>query len=91
MLFSYPAKDVILVEKLRRVDKSIGRGNMSLAQEISLLVEQLPETEQRLILELVKRINPDDLLSPEDISDIQEARAEYARGETVSDSAVHWE
>ena len=64
---------------------------MSLATQINLIVEQLPEVEQRLILELVKRINPDDVLTPEDIADIEEARAEYARGETVSGSGINWD
>ena len=63
---------------------------MSLTQQINLIVEQLPEAEQLLILELVRRINPDDVLTPEDIADIQEARAEYARGETVPDNAINW-
>jgi hypothetical protein len=63
---------------------------MSVSQQINLIVEQLPETEQILILELVKRINPDDILMPEDIADIREARAEYARGETIPDSAIDW-
>jgi len=63
---------------------------MSIAQQICLMVEQLPETEQILILELVKRINPDDILAPDDIADIEEARMEYARGETVSESAINW-
>ena len=63
---------------------------MSLTQQINLIVEQLPEAEQLLILELVRRINPDDVLTPEDIADIKEARAEYARGERVPDNAINW-
>jgi len=43
-----------------------------------------------LILELIKRMNPDNLLTSDDITDIEEARAEYARGETVPDSAINW-
>jgi hypothetical protein len=64
---------------------------MSLAQQINLIVEQLPETEQKLILELVRRINPDDILTPDDIFDIEEARMEYARGETIPDSSINWD
>jgi hypothetical protein len=63
---------------------------MSISQQINIIVEQLPEPEQRLILELVKRINSDDILTPEDITDIEEARAEYARGETIPDSMINW-
>jgi hypothetical protein len=63
---------------------------MSIAQQITLIVEQFPEAEQMLILELVRRINPDDILTSEDIADIEEARAEYARGETIQDAAINW-
>ena len=63
---------------------------MSLAHQINLIVEQLPEAEQRLVFELVKRISPDDTLSLEDIADIKEARDEYARGETILGSAINW-
>ena len=63
---------------------------MSLAHQIGVIVEQLPEVEQRLVFELVKRISPDDVLSPEDIADIEEARAEYRRGETVDSESIDW-
>jgi len=63
---------------------------MSIIQQINLIVEQLPENQQMLILDLVKCINPDDALTADDITDIEEARAEYARGETVSAGAVNW-
>lgn len=41
--------------------------------------------EQSLLLEIARRFLPDDL------EDIQQARAEYARGETVSHSAINWD
>jgi len=64
---------------------------MSLANQISLFVEQLPERNQIILLELVKAmISPDDLLSDEDIADIEQARAEYARGESVPHNAINW-
>ena len=64
---------------------------MSLANQISLFVEQLPERNQIILLELVKAmISPDDLLSDEDIADIEQARAEYARGETIPHEAINW-
>jgi len=63
---------------------------MSISQQIGLIVEQLPETEQKLIFELVSRINPDDILTSKDIADIETARLEYARGETVPDDAINW-
>jgi hypothetical protein len=64
---------------------------MSIAQQISFIVEQLPETEQTLILELVRRISPDDILTATDLTDIEEARLEFARGESVPESAINWD
>lgn len=53
-------------------------------QELTELVELLPEKQQTLILELVISLLPnDDILTPEDLADIAEARAEYARGECI--------
>jgi len=64
---------------------------MSLAQQISSFVEQLPEKNQALILELVKTmISPDDVLTDEDTVDIKQARAEFARGEYVKHDAINW-
>jgi len=63
---------------------------MSICQQISLIVEQLPETEQHLVLELVRRISPDDVLTADDIADIEDARDEYSRGESVPASAINW-
>jgi len=37
------------------------------------------------------RIYPDDILTPEDIEDIKEAREEYANKETVSINAINWD
>ena len=63
---------------------------MSITQQINFLVKQLPMTEQKLILELIKRISPDDILTSEDMADIKQARKEYSRGETISDSDINW-
>jgi hypothetical protein len=64
---------------------------MSITQQITHIVEQLPDVEQRLVFELVKRISPDDILTLEDLADIAQARAEYARGETIADSDINWD
>jgi hypothetical protein len=56
----------------------------STAKQIANMVEMLPVKEQSLIFELVSRLLPDDIATPEDIKAIEEARAEYARGETIS-------
>jgi hypothetical protein len=64
---------------------------MSITQQIGFIIEQLPEADQRLILELVMRINADDVITADDAADIESARAEYARGETIPESAINWE
>ena len=33
---------------------------------------------------------PDDTATPDDLEDIQQARAEYARGETIPHEAINW-
>ena len=64
---------------------------MSLSQQISLIVEQMPEKKQELVLELVKTmVSPDDILTDEDIADIKEAHAEYSRGETIGHNNINW-
>ena len=63
---------------------------MSITQQINFIIEQFPITDQKLILELIKRINPDDILTTEDISDIEQARIEYKNGETISDDDIDW-
>jgi hypothetical protein len=55
----------------------------STAKQIANMVEMLPVKEQSLIFELVSRLLPDDMATPEDMKAIEEARAEYARGETI--------
>ena len=63
---------------------------MSIASRISMMVEQMPVAEQKLVFELVRRICPDDVLTHDDIADIEEARAEYATGKTAPESAICW-
>jgi len=64
---------------------------MTLAKQINSFVEQMPEQNQAILLELVKTmISADDILTDEDIADIKQARDEYARGESVPLSAVNW-
>jgi hypothetical protein len=64
---------------------------MSLAQQINTIVEQLPEKNQALILELLKTmVSSDDILTDEDIADIKQARAEFVRGEFVRHEDIDW-
>ena len=65
---------------------------MSVVEQIGNIVEQMPKNRQFLVLELVKTmLNPDDYLSEEDIKNIQEARAEFARGEGTNHNDINWD
>ncbi len=48
------------------------------------MIDCLPDQEQLLLFEIVKRFVPDDATTPADLEDIQIARAEYANSETIS-------
>ena len=64
---------------------------MSLAGQINTIVEQMPEKNQVLVLELVKTmVSSDNILTEEDIRDIKQARAEFARGEFVRHEDINW-
>lgn len=54
------------------------------------MIDCLPEQEQVLVFEIVKRFVPDDVATADDLQAIQAAREEYARGETVSHDALNW-
>ncbi len=54
------------------------------------VIDCLPETEQSLLLEIARRFLSDDMATPDDLAAIREARAEYARGETIPHSAINW-
>lgn len=41
--------------------------------------------------EIVRRFLPDDIATPDDLEASREARAEYARGQTVSHEAINWD
>ena len=65
---------------------------MGLPEKIKEIVEQMPEKNQALVFELVKTmIDPDDILTDEDIADIKEARAERAQGIYTRFEDVKWD
>jgi len=65
---------------------------MSVAKQISLLVEQIPEKSQNAILEILKSmVSFDDVLTDEDINDIKQARAEIASGDFIRHEDIDWE
>lgn len=55
------------------------------------MIDCLPDQEQLLLFEIVKRFVPDDAASFEDLEDIYTARAEYANGETISHNDISWD
>lgn len=54
------------------------------------VIDCLPETEQSLLLEIARRFLTDDVATSDDLADIQAARTEYSRGETIPHSAINW-
>ena len=55
------------------------------------VIDCLPEQEQSLLLEIARRFLPDDTATPDDLRDIQQARAEDVSGETVPHEAINWD
>lgn len=55
------------------------------------MIDCLPDQEQRLLFEIVKRFVPDDVATPNDLEDICMARAEYANSETINHNAINWD
>lgn len=55
------------------------------------VIDCLPETEQSLLLEIARRFLQDDVATPDDLADIQAARAEYANEETIPHEAINWD
>ena len=54
------------------------------------VIDCLPETEQALLFEIAMRFVSDDIATPDDIENHNEAMEEYARGETVPHTAINW-
>ncbi len=55
------------------------------------IIDCLQEEDQTLLLEIARRFVPDDIATPDDMSAINAARAEYANGEAVSHDAINWD
>lgn len=55
------------------------------------VIDCLPETEQSLLLEIARRFLSDDVATPDDLANIQRARAEYTSGQTVPHNAINWD
>ena len=64
---------------------------LSVRKQIDEMLDHIPENEQVIIFEIVKRFAPDDMATSVDLKDIQEARAEYHKGETMGHDAINWD
>ena len=67
-----------------------------LAQKTASMLDMLPAKEQQLAYEIMKRIvlawDPDfTRLTPSEAALLQQAEAEVARGETVSEDDIDWD
>jgi len=67
------------------------REGMNLTAQINTMVEQLEEPEQLLLVELLKRLVPDNVATVEDFEDIRIAEQELAEGKTISFSNINWD
>lgn len=54
------------------------------------MIDYLPEQEQILIFEIVKRFVPDDRATSDDLLAIREAREEYMQGKTINHDDIDW-
>lgn len=60
-------------------------------QHVAEMYEQLSEREQALIAELIARLLPDDVATPDDLIAIAKSQAEYERGDTVRMEDINWD
>jgi FixJ family two-component response regulator len=61
------------------------------AQNVAQMYDQLSEREQSIIAELIYRLLPDDIATPDDLIAIAESQADYERGEVVSHDDMDWD
>lgn len=59
-------------------------------KQLDAMIDCLPEPEQVLLFEIVKRFVPDDTATTDDLQAVQAARAEYAAGKTVNHNDIDW-
>lgn len=67
-----------------------------IAQQIAGMVDMLPEQDQTLAFELVKKLvlawDPDfTKVTPAEAEELDKAQAEFKNGETISHNAINWD
>ncbi len=60
-------------------------------KQLTEIIDILPEQEQILLYEIAKRFIADDIATANDVAAIDEARKEYANGETIDHNAIKWD
>lgn len=66
------------------------------AQQVAKMVEMLPESDQKLAYELIKKLviawDPDyTRVTPTEAQQLEEAEKAFARGEYVTQEEIDWE
>lgn len=62
----------------------------SIRNQLIEMIDCLPDQDQALVFEIVKRFMPDDIATADDIRAIRAAHEEYVRGETIDHSDIDW-
>ena len=63
----------------------------SVRSQLIDMIDCLPETEQILLVEIIRRFIPDDVATPDDIAAHAVALEELKRGETIDDGDIDWD
>ncbi|MCL2811865.1 MAG: hypothetical protein FWD25_08250 [Clostridia bacterium] len=59
-------------------------------QQVARMYELLGDQEQTLIAQLISRLLPDDIATPDDLAAIAKSRVEYERGDVVRMEDIDW-
>lgn len=65
---------------------------MTARAEAIKLMEHVPDSEMNILLEVIRRFvpDPDDIATPEDIAECEQAMREYRAGQAVSIDDIDW-
>ncbi len=66
---------------------------MSQREQAALALERISDEDMGIVLNILLHyaaIDPDDILTPEDLKDIRKAEEEFARGEYVAHEDIDW-
>lgn len=62
-----------------------------ITRQLAEMIDYLPEQEQLILFEIVRRFLPDDVATPDDLLAIKAAQEEYARGELLNHEDINWD